>query len=529
MLRPATHSAKVRLQCRLNELDRSSHFDFSRDARGLFDFQSAGASWLSERLTTGGYSMLEMATGCGKTRTVAAALASTMGDCHTVLYITQGGLVRQTQQELELFVPCHRAETTRQFEAALQSRARVIVVNVAIPQAYYRELSSFWAVVVDEAHRISCSVLARMRLLRRVVFLTATPTGGAGIAQLAIQAADHQHFVLLKKGSTAEALNMPRVTLCGEFDEAPRDAQESSDHLLQTLTYASPTFATPLLLLLAASQHAPQLRRQAQAAWQLYRLHETEPLRRSLLQRLQHPELRKALQALTALEELPELVELRDALPPPTRKRARELCPCCGLQGEEVNLLRACHDRSVPPARCAPPQDWKLPVFARVVLRLRSAEDVMLYRASCSGSVLCHFISSDLCAAQRANRIRAFSSAHEHPAALQLLLRSGFGSIVGRRVSMIGGGVLLRGIVDFLTDVSFLVSDARCGDVGYNLQFATHILAPCLPRSKDDVHQLTGRAERISTRRGPGVQLLCRARRETAEPYLLHHLQHCLM
>ena len=201
-------------------------------------------------------------------------------------------------------------------------------------------------------------------------------------------------------------------------------------------------------------------------------------------------------------------------------------------------MLHAAQQRLARCAACPLPDEWDLQpsIFLRAVLRLPTAHHVQRFLESLSASaqktsVDCIFISSELSAAQRATRIRRFSKARENPTALELVRRRGLGSrgSLGGIVSCIGEGVLLESILSHLADQVLLVADSRCGDVGYNLQFATHILCPDLPRSVEEVRQLGGRAERLGSSawaHQKSVQVICRPRPFTGELALLRHLQH---
>lgn len=212
-------------------------------------------------------------------------------------------------------------------------------------------------------------------------------------------------------------------------------------------------------------------------------------------------------------------------------RRARETCPCCGLQLEELHALRYVQSRTCAPPVCPAPDGWTLgsQPFVRAVLRFPTAACVEEYRRRAGEpAVRCIWLTSALSAAQRSQRVRAFARARESPVALALLARSGFGG-AGAAVSCIGDGWLLRSIIGMVADRALLVCDARCGDVGYNLQFATHILAPALPSSVEEVHQLAGRAERInSARERRPIKVLCLIRPGTGDFFFVQHLQRCL-
>jgi len=562
-LRAATHSLRVRLAARLRSLDRSTGFHFTAGSAGLFDFQEAACRWLQERMPgteTTDFSLLEMAAGCGKTRAVGAFLQRSLPSDALCLYITQGGLVRQTLREIQRVVDptlCRKAETSREFEGAVSAAtACIAVVNVAIPKAWMPWLSAAWCVVIDEAHRVTAPFLGRVAAKRGrsrgILLLSATPTGGGGLATLAMAASEVQHFVLLKGAEMAVALNMPSVGLRG--DPVPlgaENAEEAHIKLLEILHYGGGSPLSPLLILLAAGAKEGSgggvLWALAVKAWETLSAERFGPpergdaLRSALIRRLQHPALRAAAEALCAFSEtkgghalgLRHLILTTAPLPASGgRHRRREVCGCCGLQEEEVQLLRLAQERAFPVADCPLPEEWDLgpSPFARVVLRLPSAERVAEYRARVNAgapsAVRFHWLSSDLSAAQRASRVRIFARPRESPLALAIILRAGLGTGAAGVVSSIGGGALLRNIVAHLADQSLLVCDARCGDVGYNLQFCTHVLAPTLPRSVEEVHQLAGRAERITSgSRGGRVQLVCRPRAATGEVFVLAHLQ----
>jgi hypothetical protein len=247
--------------------------------------------------------------------------------------------------------------------------------------------------------------------------------------------------------------------------------------------------------------------------------------------RLWHPAVRPL--AVEFGEKLPlgadRALLLRLLEPPSPAVSRQDLCACCGLREEEIRLLLASVSRALPAPEL--PHDWGLDErpFVRAVLRLPDARSVRHYRESFANErVRSLWISSELTAAQRAKRVALFVQPRESPAALALLLRSGFGSRgPAGAVAHVGGGELLRRIVSFVADQAVLICDARCGDVGYNLQMSTHILAPLLPRSAEEVQQLCGRVHRI-WRRGqrPLVRVVCCPRRGTGEVFLLRHLCH---
>ena len=118
-LRPLCSSYRLGLARRLARLDRSGHYELKRSEASpeMFDFQESAARWLVRRFEIAqGYSLLEMAAGCGKTRALGAFLAAALPPSELCLYITQAGLVRQTCAELQRVfprLPCFRAESSK--------------------------------------------------------------------------------------------------------------------------------------------------------------------------------------------------------------------------------------------------------------------------------------------------------------------------------------------------------------------------------------------------------------------------------
>jgi hypothetical protein len=554
-----THTQRQRLAQRLVSLDRGGRYSIapSEVRPELFDFQEGAAEWLLGRVQAAeGYSLLEMAAGCGKTRAVGAFLAAARPP-DLCLYITQAGLVRQTWSELHQVFPslaCSKAETGKEFARALAHRERIIVTNAAIPKAWLPSARRAWCVIVDEAHRATGPFLARLARYagasNKLVFVSATPSAGNGLGSLAALAADDQHFVLLKTSAVARSLCMPRLALSESAYASPAIHSDHCAEAFQIVLWYSQSQATPLLIYLCLWRSEPEMLfcEKASEAWaRLCATPMSLVQERYLKLRLCHPALHDVAHRLCEARPTSLTEEARDALlallqteaPATTVRYHREVCACCGLQEEEIRLLQTALSRALPAPECPAPEDWDLgsSPFVRAVLRLPDARAVLRYKSGAelgaggTGGFRCHWISSELTAAQRARRVAAFSKAQESPCALALLLKSGFGdSYPACQIKSIGAGEVLRRIVALVADRGLLICDARCGDVGYNLQFSTHILAPSLPRSSEEVQQLCGRAHRIGKRGAPSlpVRIVCCPRRGTGEVFLASHLRHRL-
>jgi hypothetical protein len=593
-----TQTQRRWLATRLDKLDRGAGCSGAApsgapEQEGLYAFQNAAAEWLCGRFrgdaSRRGYSLVEMEAGCGKTRAVGAFIQRAAPRSARVMWLTQGGLVRQTREELAKVVsglPCLRAESTREFNKHLSAGepGAVLVVNVALSRAWLAAASDCWCIVLDEAHRLSAAVVSRLAARvasASLVFLSGTPTAGSTMATLSARAADAQHFVFQKRGDVTEKLQMPRVTL-GDAAAQPAASPHAAGDVIQRLFLTAPSTTGPLLgsLLLCAPAELPHLDAQGQErawdaaarAWRHAMLEYPASARSHLARRLQHPaispqawQLARKLEAMggegeAAAQALAELLERQ--LPERSRRHAeateaagqrdgagaaagrpprapRATCACCGLQPEELLLWHGAIAKVVHAPRVPLPEAWDFgsAPFVRGILRFPWAFQVEEYRQrtldqQCGphGSVSCYFVSSELSAAQRASRVRNFSRPRESPAALRMLQRSGLGppGSAAARISSIGAGCVLNSILDMVADRAILVCDARCGDVGYNLQCTTHILCPLLPRSSDDVRQLCGRAERIrGGGRGerPEVCVVCLPRAGTGELTLLKHLR----
>jgi hypothetical protein len=256
-LRPLCNSYRLGLARRLAGLDRSGQYGPRPVSPELFDFQEGAARWLAARFEVpGGYSLLEMAAGCGKTRALGAFLSSALPPSALCLYVTQPGLVRQTCAELQRVFPrlaCCKAESSK--ELALARRAGVIVVNAALPGALLPLSARAWCVVVDEAHRASGCFLARLArscgASSKLVLSSATPSAGGSLSTLAANATDEQHFVMLKTASVAEALCMPRVVLEDRSYRAESVRTERVAEALDSIGRQGPS-PLPYFLLCAA-------------------------------------------------------------------------------------------------------------------------------------------------------------------------------------------------------------------------------------------------------------------------------------
>ena len=580
-----TKTQHRRLAARLRQLDRGAAYAAAVVAEdgGLFQFQEAAAEWLRERFqpsrdtgSSRGYSLLEMEPGCGKTRALGSFLQRAAPPGSRILYLTQGGLVRQTRDELCRVVaalPCYKAESTAEFkkhwQAATPAAAPggLFVVNVALTRTWPAALSECWCVVLDEAHRASAALLRGLASripCSSLICVSGTPATGA-LATLAACASDSQHFVFLKSEAIVRKLAMPRVVLRGmPIASAPSGAAEA---VIARLKQTAQSMTAPLLWSLLLVRDAPgpdapghDARDHGPWAVALRAWHDTlawysPSTRVQLSRRLQHPAILPLAQLL--LEKLkldgedssaaPAAADLSSLLQPPVSeapRTRRPTCACCGLQAEEIAGLHAAIDHSIGVAHLPLPGAWDFgsSAFVRAVLRLPWAAQVTDYkqkvaearRTETKPGPVCYFLSSDLSAAQRACRVRAFARAQESPAALQMLARRGcFGppGSAGERVGSIGSGHLVAEILSMVADRAILVCDARSVDCGWNLQLATHVLCPVLPRTAGDLAQLSGRAERILPRGGrsrPEVCLLCLPRHNTGESSLLYHLQRSL-
>ena len=69
---PLNPRGRIEVEYKTREIDKSSCFKGTLTKSGLFDFQEAAVDWLQKRVqdSSAGYGMLEMDTGCGKTRVV---------------------------------------------------------------------------------------------------------------------------------------------------------------------------------------------------------------------------------------------------------------------------------------------------------------------------------------------------------------------------------------------------------------------------------------------------------------------------
>ena len=553
-IRPASIWQRQRLARRLVSIDQGHRFACQRLPTGLFDFQAAAIQWLQARNECGeGYSLLEMGSGCGKTKVVAHFLRECSPADGLCLYVTLGGLVRQTHAELAQVLPCARAESTREFVKLLRNHnTRVIVVNAAISKTWLPCAASAWSVVVDEVHRSSSLFLNRLANAVmpscKLLFVTATPSAKGPTAALALLASDEQHFVFLKHAGALQALRMPTVYMRSVENGLPLEPDTGFlESYRKGWEAGSTSRTTPFLLslTLATWEDTAASWEAAARAWVQLQSGARPPadLSENARLRLRHPALRRGLQLMCSAgspfltAEALGALRRTAALPsgPGRRREGREICACCALQEEEVQLMSAVRERELPPPTCPMPHEWDFSgsPFVRALLRFSSSSHVSAYRARVARSPArgprCIWLTSDLSAAQRAQRVQCFSRSHEDRAALAFLRCRGFGaSPAAAQLRNIGDGALLRNIIAHIADECILVCDARCGDVGYNLQFVTHVLSPGVPRNTEEVHQLVGRAERISRRGGRKVQLLCMCRPRTGEAFLIGHLQHAL-
>jgi hypothetical protein len=157
-------------------LDRSHLYNFERPAgsSGFFDFQLAAVEHCVQRLQQGLPAVLGLDTGLGKTCTVGEVMRRLGG---TALWISPGGLIRQTAQELRA-PSCGlkdnqtprvivKAETGKELQD-LRIRTEgydVAVVNRALgnlrkppPRADGSDIE-FALTVVDEAHQMTSQLL----------------------------------------------------------------------------------------------------------------------------------------------------------------------------------------------------------------------------------------------------------------------------------------------------------------------------------------------------------------------------------
>ena len=554
-LRPLCNAyGRQSLARRLADLDRSGQYAMTPVSPELFDFQEGAAQWLAARFQVpAGFSLLEMAAGCGKTRALGAFLGLALPAAAQCLYLTQAGLVRQTCEELQRVFPrlvCFKAESS----AELAEKARVprypysvpregvFVVNSALRRRDLEDIARHaWCVIVDEAHRASgvfLCTLAKSGGSSKMVLSSATPSASTSLSTLAVRAADEQHFVVLKNSSMAEALRMPRLVLVDRSYRSsvePRLVAQVLDSINWSETNAPVTYFLVCLALWKSEPGEPLFLEKAAQTWTQICAALAARSWLAARRRLWHPAVYAAARDFS--ERLPTSAEgalllrlLEPPAPPASAASAAlsaTLCTCCGLREAEVRCLQTALSSGLPTPQI--PHTWGLDErpFVRAILRLPDARSVRLYRTSLRNEIVrAVWISSELTAAQRAKRVTLFVKPRENPAALALLLRTGFGSRgAAAAVAHIGAGELMRHIVSFVADRAMLICDARCGDVGYNLQMSTHILAPLLPRSAEEVQQLCGRVHRI--RHGeqrPHVRIVCCPRRGTGEVFLLRHL-----
>ena len=174
-------------------VDLSSTFSFTRSGyHPFFDFQEAAVVWMLERLRLRRSGCLALGAGMGKTLAVAAALqrSSTVAP-RSVLYVTPGGLVRQTQKALARYpwgditqLSVSKAETGAELRKAVElvesstiplgeaGGTLVFVTNKALK--WQDSIESFHILVVDEAHLMSAATAKKLRG-HFFIALSATP------------------------------------------------------------------------------------------------------------------------------------------------------------------------------------------------------------------------------------------------------------------------------------------------------------------------------------------------------------------
>ena len=550
---------------KISSIDRARSYNGVAKPNGLFDFQHAAAEWLIDRWKKRndcGFSVLGLDVGCGKTRTAGAFLASPDGPgshLHNILYITQGGLVRQTYQELHRAfgdtLPVAKAETSREFNRhwiteGARNSSMVVVVNAALSRTWLPELHCAGYVIVDEAHRYSgdfFAAIGRRIKASDVLLMSATPCASGPLARLVACASAPQLFVFRKGAVLSRQLNMSTVELVGcPHPSDSKDFQELLIHdalargqvrtaliaaISQCANDCEEVFFAPYVDLLRQSIERESI---AASAEIFRRLCHSRVCTEAFLQHSLSQRDRDAVREFFARHNN------RRREP---RANARAVCACCGLQEEEIVQLHLMQHRIGRNARLPLPWEWGFTgkPFVRAVLRLQSSSEVTSYQQmvtsasppqNAESSLKCIFLNADLCASQRALRVQRFTRASEDPFALHVLRRSGFGSpgSAGAMVSAIGDGLLVREILDLIADRALLVCDPRCGDVGLNLQCVTHVLSPQVPWSAHEAHQLAGRASRIAKLQNSrrAVQIVSLIRSGTFDALLLRHTKYQL-
>ena len=528
------------LHRKLITLDRGETFTAKMNDNGLYDFQKGCIDWLSERRKSGKcYSLIELDTGCGKTRIIGEFL-QTMPSGEFAVYVTPGGLVRQTLKELNLsgIKTCKKAESSKEFHTISLVDSSVIVVNAAISRTWLSILPRAWCIILDEAHRFNhnfVSTLSTNVSCSRFVFCTATPYGNTCTGRLAYDAHIEQHFVLLKKPSLMEELNMPLVHMNSLIMKAP-----STNNLEYFLT-ALLTDHASLYILLAIQTTENRLSstnaRQDSSILQnmlersLFYLTQVGPRRlNEVARRLSHPAFQ-----INILKEIPNIANYptiqsllsdisKDIKP---NKNARPVCDCCGLQEEEIQTLLIYQKRFLTITKTPLPTDLFASdqTFVRALLRFPSSAEACNYMEKIPHDMrhdiklIC--VHSGLNAAQRANRVKKFCQAG--------ISKNFIGLIRHCKTSKIPK-TLWEYIFSFLADRTLLIFDARCGDVGYNLQCATHIISPVIPKTSRDAMQICGRSCRIRSAACPEhtVNFQCLPRWCTGENLIFQHVHYGL-
>ena len=528
------------LHKKIQDLDRAATYAAEYSSSGLYDFQQECTEWLRSRRECKGYSLVEMDTGCGKTRAIGEFLKNTPHG-EVSLYLTPSGLVRQTWSELRKSgnESCERAETSSEFNKILSKTPRVIVANSAIPHAWASSLPTAWCVVLDEAHRFSHNFMLKFSVLDsyKLILCTATPYGYTCAAKLSYEAKPSQHFVVLKNPNLSRTLCMSDIAMKSKIVESL--SQDIIENFYMTILAESGSFYILLAIWVSErrekqSRDSPEIKILEEILGRLLGTILNTGTRRVLeiAKRLTHPALRAEL-----LLELPRVQEddnLRsqvNSLPVPMKpsKNSRPVCACCGLQEEEIQSLVILQKRYLHYTEPPSPSDLlpRTNIFVRALFRFPSASTALNYysfiQKHSEENIASFCVTSNLNASQRANRVKNFCQPQYSRVAVEIIKRSpkSLGTLPM---------VIWRYILDFVSDRSILIFDPRCGDVGYNLQCATHVISHSVPKSSEEALQLCGRVSRISSSNTPKqiLEFLCLPRRFTGEILLYRHVKHGL-
>ena len=527
------------LQKRILHLDRSGLYSAQMTENGMYDFQVDCVDWLRNRRLNGqGYNVIALDTGCGKTRTIGEFL-KTMPAGQFALYISPGGLIRQTWKELgNAGESSQKAESSKEFIKVYENNPRIIVVNAAISQTWLPILHRAWYIILDEAHRFSLKFIEKISLqieAYKLLFCTATPYGNSYVARLAFEACSEQIFAMMKSPSLMRAMHMPIVYMTSTILEAP-PTEDLELFLTSLLCDHSCIY---ILLAIQTTERRTRTQRNhtetqliknvLEQAFQSL-LHASSRRLFEVARRLKHPAF-----DLSVLEELPSIyyderfvplfTELsKDSKP---HKNARPVCACCGLQEEEIQTLIIYQRRFLFLPKVPSPTDLfsKNDIFVRALLRLPSSTSVCSYSGALDEQTCKDIkvisVHSGLNAAQRGNRVQKFSQSRCPRIAIEMIRK------YPRAICKLPP-TLWELVFSFLADRSILIFDPRCGDVGYNLQCATHIISPIIPKTSQEALQICGRSCRISSLLNRSIEFCCLSRWSTGENLLFQHIQHTI-